>query len=90
VSSVYCQCKCLSCSNHRLLLLFLTAVFSGEVKDTWIKTLTSAKHLDSASKTYPNTVHGFGCRPDVNDAKVKAGYEESLDATAQFFTKVLV
>jgi hypothetical protein len=64
-------------------------VFSGEVKDTWMKTL-SGKYLDSGSKVYPNTVHGFGCRPDVNDAKVKAGFEQSLDATSQFFTKVLV
>lgn len=63
-------------------------MYTGELKETWEKTLTG-KFLDKRSKTYPNTVHGFGVRPDINDAKVKAGFEDSLEATSQFFTQVL-
>lgn len=64
------------------------SVFAGELKETWEKTLEGSK-LDSRSKVYPNTVHGFGCRPDVNDPKVKAGWEESLGNVSKFFQEVL-
>lgn len=64
-------------------------VFNGDLKETWEKTLSDKKLLNSASKTYPNTVHGFGCRPDLNDPKVKAGHDESVEATCKFFTEIL-
>jgi hypothetical protein len=65
-------------------------VFSGDLKETWEKTLSDKKLLNSGSKTYPNTVHGFGNRPDLNDAKVKAGHEDSIETTVKFFKEVLV
>jgi len=68
----------------------LDPMFNGELKETWEKTLSEKKLLHSQSTTYPNTVHGFGNRPDMNDAKVKASHEDSIDVTSKFFTEVLV
>lgn len=67
----------------------LDPLFSGDLKDTWEKTLKDKNLLDKRTKLYPNTVHGFGTRPDLNDPKVKAGYEDSVQATSQFFAEVL-
>lgn len=67
----------------------LEPLFTGDLKKTWEDTLKSNGLLDKRTKEYPNTVHGFGVRPDMNDAKVKAGFEESVDATSAFFTEVL-
>lgn len=67
----------------------LDPLFSGELKETWEKTLSSKNLLDKRSKQYPNTVHGFGSRPDMNDAKVKGSHEESVDITSHFFTETL-
>lgn len=67
----------------------LDPLFNGELKSTWESTLKSKNLLDKHTKLYPNTVHGFGVRPDVNDSQVKAGFEESIDATSQFLKETL-
>ncbi|CEH18278.1 CARBOXYMETHYLENEBUTENOLIDASE HOMOLOG [Ceraceosorus bombacis] len=55
---------------------------------TWETKLKAKNLLDAASTTYPNTVHGFGLRPDLQDTQVKSGWEKSIDATSSFFNKV--
>jgi len=66
----------------------LDPLFGGEAKDTWFKTLKEKNLLDEASTTYPNTVHGFGARPDVNDEKVNESWKKSIAATTAFFGRV--
>lgn len=67
----------------------LDPLFQGELQDAWNKGLQSNNLLDKRSKQYPNTVHGFGSRPDLKDAKVKEGHEEALKNTAAFFSENL-
>lgn len=67
----------------------LDPLFTGEVEEAWLSTLRKNNLLDKRSKKYPNTVHGFGSRPDLNDPKVKAGHENSVQASSEFLKDVL-
>ncbi|PWN41401.1 alpha/beta-hydrolase [Ceraceosorus guamensis] len=66
----------------------LDPLFAPELRQTWETKLKAKNLLDAASTTYPNTVHGFGLRPDLQDTQVKSGWEKSIDATSSFFNKV--
>lgn len=63
--------------------------FNG-VEEAWQSTLKEKNLLDSRSKKYPGTVHGFGCRPAKDKADTMAAYQEALSNTAAFFKQVLV
>lgn len=64
-------------------------IFTPEVKTEWTKTLEANNVLDPASKTYPGTVHGFTCRPDLSRPELKQAYESAAENTVKFFSKVL-
>jgi len=64
-------------------------MFSGEVKETWNEVLKKNGKLSSLSKTYPSTVHGFGCRPDLSQAELKTAYEQALANSVAFFKENL-
>lgn len=68
----------------------LDPMFSGELKETWVDTLKKNGKLDSRSQTYPGTVHGHGCRPDLSKEDTKAAYEKSLSNSVAFFKENLV
>jgi len=64
-------------------------IFTDDIKQDWFDTLKSAGHLDSASTTYKNAVHGHAIRPDLNKPDIKEAYEQSFSKSAKFFEKVL-
>ncbi|PWN27527.1 hypothetical protein BDZ90DRAFT_279860 [Jaminaea rosea] len=55
------------------------------VQGDWEKTLKEKNLLDSRSKQYKKTTHGFGCRPPVDNAEVYKAYQDALATTASFF-----
>ena len=62
--------------------------FNG-VEDAWQKTLQEKKLLDSRSKKYSGSVHGFGSRPDQSKPDVMSAHKQALSSTADFFKQVL-
>lgn len=63
--------------------------FNG-VEEAWQKTLKENGHLDSRSKKYKGTIHGFGSRPHQDKPDVLAAHKEALTNTATFFKETLV
>jgi len=63
--------------------------FNG-VEEAWQETLKKKSLLDSRSKKYPGTIHGFGSRPSQDKPDVMAAHKEALSNTAEFFKQVLV
>lgn len=64
-------------------------IFTDDVKQDWFDTLKSAGHLDPASTTYKNAVHGHAIRPDLNKPDIKKAYEDSFAKSVAFFQRVL-
>jgi dienelactone hydrolase len=67
----------------------LDPLFGEDLVKAWHEKLEKKNLLDKRTQQFPNTVHGFGCRPDVNDPKVKAGHDESVKNTAAFLKETL-
>ena len=63
-------------------------IFTDEIKQDWLDVLKKKNLLDSGSKTYKGAVHGHTCRPDLTKPEIKAAYEQSLQASAEFIKKI--
>jgi carboxymethylenebutenolidase len=62
--------------------------FNG-VEEAWQAKLKEKNLLDSRSKKYSKTIHGFGSRPDQSKPEIMEAYKEALSNTAEFFKKTL-